>query len=660
MRFDPVPPPQTERASACYGWAGALVLLAIALGLWADAWLRLTPGPFSIDEVTYHQMAKNAAAGRLFIWNGYEELPSPELQSLQIRATAGGLSAQYPQGYAFLAAPLIAAFGYFGLFLLNALAFLATAASLQRLAFAVLKNARWAALATSLWAFASYSWDYALAVWPHSVAVLAVVVTADLAFAALGAPSATGAFKRLMAAGLACGLGMTVRLDVALCAVPLLVPLLFRGSEGLRLSFGFVLGLIPGAALLSGLNLWKWGSLVPLSYGSAGHDAVVPWSLASLGVLACLAVQQRQRILSLLGKRGALLAAFALISLSLLWPATRQQLFELLNGVFALVVDSAALPIDPGELAIQRRDSGAVSYMGTLKKGLLQSCPAVSVSLAAFIALARHSGNANQIWLLAGTPLTYIGFYGASAWHGGMCFNMRYLLPLLPFAAIAMAVGLRALAPSRLTFAVSFGAGVAVALAAAAAVARFEWSSTASEAALLAWPLILSALLGVGVLLSSLRPSRGVVLPTLLLAGLAVGHSFSVTFAYDIPRTRALRSLNFGIAERLSRHVSDDSLLFAQHPDSVYTLSELRDRVRIALPLRDGFRDFRRLASFHARAGRRVYAAFSAPVWRALADGQRLHGLELTPLAKAGGFELYELREGERFAGVAHSPSWSR
>jgi hypothetical protein len=659
MRVDSVSPPHAERTSR-FGWAGALVLLTIALGLCADAWLRLTPGPFSIDEVTYHQMAKNAAAGRLFIWNGYEELPSPELQTLQIRATAGGLSAQYPQGYAFLAAPLIAVFGYFGLFLLNALAFLATAASLQRLAFAVLNDARWAALATALWAFASYSWDYALAVWPHSVAVLAIVTTAELAFAALGAASAAGAFKRFIAAGLVCGLGMTVRLDVALCAVPLLGPLLFRGREGLRLSLGFALGLAPGVGLLSAVNLSKWGSLVPLSYGSAGHDAVVPWSLAVIGVLACLAAWQYRRILGVLGQRGTLLVALGLVALSLLLPATRRPLLALVNGVFALVVDSAALPIVPGELAIERGDSGAVSYVGTLKRALLQSCPAITVSLAAFVALARRSGSAALIWLLAGTPLAYVGFYGASAWHGGMCFNMRYLLPLLPFAAIAMAVGLRALAPSRIAFAASFGAGVAMALAATAVLARYEWSATATETALLAWPLVLAALLGAGGLLASLRPSRGAVLSTLLLAGLAAGHSFAVTFAYDIPRVRALRMVNFTIAERLSQDVTDDSLLFAQHPDSIYTLTELRRKVRIALPLRDGFRDFRRLASFHARAGRRVYAAFSPPIWRALADGERLQGFELTPLAKAGGLQLYELREGPRFAGAPHSPSWSR
>ncbi|MDQ2645965.1 MAG: hypothetical protein M3020_19275, partial [Myxococcota bacterium] len=261
------------------GRPGALVLVAIALGLLLDATLRLRTGPFSIDEITYQLMAKNAAAGRLFIWNGYEELASPELQSLQIRATPGGLSAQYPQGYALLAAPFYALFGYAGLFALNAVAFVGGAALCQRLAYRVLGDARWAALATALWAFASYSWEYALGIWPHSVAVLAVLASARFLFHGVTHPERRSSGRSLLAGGLCVGLGATVRLDVVLCAAPLLLPLLGRGTLGLRRGAAFALGLLPGALLASYFNLRKWGSAMPLSYGSAAHDQVVPWLL---------------------------------------------------------------------------------------------------------------------------------------------------------------------------------------------------------------------------------------------------------------------------------------------------------------------------------------------------------------------------------------------
>nr|MDQ2645067.1 hypothetical protein [Myxococcota bacterium] len=75
-----------------------------------------------------------------------------------------------------------------------------------------------------------------------------------------------------------------------------------------------------------------------------------------------------------------------------------------------------------------------------------------------------------------------------------------------------------------------------------------------------------------------------------------------------------------------------------------------RERVRIALPLRDGFRDFGRLASFHARHGRRIYGAFTPHVWRAVEHNGKLEGFVTRPLARVGWFELRELSEGERSA----------
>ncbi len=76
-----------RQLDATAGMARRLVLSAIALGLGVDFAFWLRPGPFLIDEVTYDLMAKSAAEGRRFIWNGYEEPASRELESLQIRAT---------------------------------------------------------------------------------------------------------------------------------------------------------------------------------------------------------------------------------------------------------------------------------------------------------------------------------------------------------------------------------------------------------------------------------------------------------------------------------------------------------------------------------------------------------------------------------------------
>jgi hypothetical protein len=643
-----------------FGWAGSALLIAVVLGLLADAQLRLVPGPFSIDEVTYHLMAKNAAQGRLFIWNGFEELPSAELQTVQIRATAGGLSAQYPQGYALLAAPFIAIFGYSGLFALNALAFCIAVVLCQRLAFGVLRSAPWAALAAALWAFATYSWEYALAIWPHSVAVAAILGSAVCVSEAIAANDRRRGAWLMAVGGLCCGIGTTLRLDVVLCALPLLAPLLVRNREGARLGLWFGIGLLPGIFLLSYVNLLKWGSPFPLSYGSRAHDAVIPWALVLVALLAAGAVHQRARLRRWFTVRRAIAAALGVLAIALAVPASRRWLLDAGSGLFALLVDSGALPRDPSEPAIQRTESGAVSYANTLKKAVLQSCPYFGIAIVAIVALLRKPEGARHLWLLCATPAAYALFYGVSAWHGGMCFNMRYLLPVLPFAAIASAAGFRELVQSRKRL-------LLVSVLGAVSAAGLYWAFRptlveleVAEAALLGLPLILAALLGAVSAIWAVRPTLAARVIALALAGLGAGWSACVSFDYDVPRSRELRAANAQVSKELARYVADDALLFAQYPDAVYSVVELRKSVRIALPLRDGFRDFRRLASFHARAGRRVYAAFTPSIWKALADSGRLEGFEWHKLATIAWFDLCELRESERYARAPSTPTRPR
>jgi hypothetical protein len=643
---------EPDSATPRLGWPGVSVLSAIALGLGLDFALWLRPGPFLIDEITYGLMAKSAAEGRPFIWNGYEELASQELESLQIRATPGGLSAQYPEGYALLAAPFRALFGYSGLFLLNACAFLIAAALCQKLAHRVLGNARAAALATALWAFATYSWEYALAIWPHSVALAAILGCALFVFDGVERAEDPRAFRRLLAGGLCVGFGLTVRLDVLLCAGPLLLPLLSRGRTGLKLGLGFALGLVPGALLASALNLRKWGSLLPISYGDAEHTQVVPWALAALVGLAALAFQQRARLVRVLGGRGLALAlAVAALTLVVV-PATRRMLLDTLTGTFALVVDSSALPVDPTAVVLERRESGAAVYAGVLKKAVLQNCPYFTLGLAGLFVAFRDPSKRSAAWLLAGTPLAYFLFYGVSAWHGGLCYNMRYLLPALPFAAMASVLGLRALVAARRAWPPCVVGGAA-ALALTLVVSPRGAGLETAEPFLLLLPLLIAAVLGLCAVWALLRSSRISKLATAALAGFGITHAACTGFGYDLGCSRWLRAANFDSAAAVAEHVRDDSLVFAQYPDPFYALVEIRQRIRIALPLRDRFHDFRRLASFHASHGRGVYAVLTPAMWHKLENSDKLEGFLTRPIALIGAFELRELVETERTASAA-------
>jgi hypothetical protein len=175
---------------------------------------------------------------------------------------------------------------------------------------------------------------------------------------------------------------------------------------------------------------------------------------------------------------------------------------------------------------------------------------------------------------------------------------------------------------------------------------------------------LIAAPLGLCAVWALLRASGASKLATAALAGFGIVHAACTGFGYDLACSRWLRGANYDGAAAVAQHVPDDSLVFAQFPDPFYTLVELRERIRIALPLRDRFQDFPRLASFHARHGRGVYAILMPGTWRSLENSDRLEGFLTRPIARIGPFELRELIATERSASLpapgapGYSPSF--
>ena len=125
----------SRRRSAAWALLGAALLQVAFVFLW------VRPGPLSIDEVIYQWMAQDVVAGHgLTLENGFDVARSPELATYYMVADGDRLVAQYPYGYAFLAAPATAAFRLHGLFLMNALAFVAALALMAHLGMRLLRD----------------------------------------------------------------------------------------------------------------------------------------------------------------------------------------------------------------------------------------------------------------------------------------------------------------------------------------------------------------------------------------------------------------------------------------------------------------------------------------------------------------------------------------
>jgi len=627
-------------------------LLAVLLGAHVVAsWVGAVPGHLSVDECTYHLMVRAADNGTLAFWNGYAEYPSRELVFVSVQPSGGQLYPVTPALYAGLAWPFYRWLGYPGLMLLNNLAFLGVLALTAALAFRFFRDRSLAVGAVLVLGLATYLWEYAQAAWPHAVSTLAVLGAFTAAWRGLEARAERAALAWCALAGAIVGVGTGVRLDVVMAAPCLLVPFAFTRGRRPWASLAVVAGMLPGLAALSFTNHLKFDTWSPLSYGprvSAAGDWLHYLPVAGLGLLLLVgvrvAVHPRPR--ERLRGRGAGLAAAAGIALvaSLALPEVREFLARLARGVGTLVFDLRWQPLDAERPALARSASGGLVYFGHLKKAWMQSLPYLGLLVLPGVAMLRGHADRGRLAALCLVPATYLAAFGYFTWDGGMVLNLRYLAPALPFVAILTAWALRELWGA--------GAGTVPWVSGWCAIVAYwaiggarDGSPGAAETAVLDVPLVLAAACAVTALAFALtgeRAGRALRTTTGAAAAAALAWAGLVAFTYDYPAARWLRGYNARLSSLAGEVVRPDSIVFTTHPDPFCGLLDA-DHVRIALPHRDRFADFRPLVDFHLAAGRPVYGAFSPDLWALLRRRAWLDGLEVRTLQEHPVFVIGEI-----------------
>lgn len=652
-----------------------LLLVSVGLALVVD------PGPFSIDEATYQHMVQSVRLGHgLAVWNGYEEFPSPELTSQWIRPSGDRIYGQYPYLYVVLAAPLQAAFGFRGLFVLNAVAFgLATWLSF-RLAQQLLGCRRTALLSAAAFAVASFAGNYAIAAWPHMVSIALALSACTLAASAwqqsdaggaeAAATSGAGAAQRAerrarwlaFAAGALLGVNAGVRVDSVLIAPVVVAPFALARPIRWRAIAFVTAGALGPLALTAAINAQRWDHWSPLSYGRsiARYVPVISvlvlalalgwmgWHLRHHHTIG----QHRRRVLW--GAFGALLASFIL-------PSVREFVLAWTRGAWTLLVDLAALPEGRVEAGLSRTLSGGVVYAATLKRALLQSCPHLVVIITLLASFrsdrgatgrapdARTSAGAAReratVLALLAAPALVVAFYARSTWHGGFSFNLRYFSLCLPFLSIlsahaAIRIAARDERAHALTGVLAFaGAGtllVSLPVWRLSAEAAEFWLSDAALAL-----VVLTAIISIVWLL---RPSRLAALTCTAVASLGAAWSAAAGLGYDSVHAQYVRSANYTLGSLVGEYVKDDSLLFVHYPDPFYSVLDVRRNVRLAIPANDGFRDMVPLANFHLAQGRPVFAVFRQDLWSELEKMPAARRYHLDPILRVGPYSLRRMR----------------
>jgi len=609
-------------------------------------------------------MAKNQSeTGGFEIWNGYRELPSPELISASIAAHGPALVGRPPVLHPALAVPFYRLAGYRGLFALNALAFVGVAGLVLVLARRLFGDLDLALDAVLVMVVASFAWEYSQAAWTHATALLFTLGAFTPAVSALLEKRPRRGAALAFAAGMVAGLGVGIRLDSIFLLATILLLFLFRSPWQPGRALAALGGATPALALLAAINRQRFGIWSPLSMGkNVGLAEIARYlPLLALGgaALAVLwGLTRRPVRLRLRHDRAAPLVAAVLVLAALAVPASRRLLAREARGAYTLGVDLRALDLDRREPAMLRSDNRAVIYIGGVKKALLQSCPYLVLLLLPALHLGRRrretstvsdnpdGGNtdAGRLAILFAVPLVYFGFYSQFSWHGGLSLNLRYFTAILPYTSILAVWALRQ--PQARPRGWRDGL-----LAAAATVALFFAvragldGIAGDELLVLTLPLALAGALLVALLLAlrqgpaGVEPARaGSRRAVAVLAAAALTWAGLTAFAYDLPLACETRRFHLETGRRTMDLVEADSLFFADFVDPFFLLIE-DDRVRIARPGLDRYRDMPRLAAYHLAAGRGVYGAFDPRVWAALAGGP-LAGFAIRPLWHAEAFVL--------------------
>ena len=412
--------------------------------------------PFSIDGVMYGAAIERFAEGaHLNVLNGYSDHPSPTLQVMFLVPSENGLAFQYPSGFAMLAAPFFLLAGDQGVLLINTLAGIAILALTYLLGRELSKDENLALNATLILAFSTFLVDYTFAIWPHALSALFVVLGAYLAV--LSTTSENWA-KRISFAGLAgliIGLGINIRVDVILAAPAIAVWLVGSSRSPMIKVTTFILSLTPGLLAAGYLNLLKFGLFKPFTYGKElltseetldsilAYAGLLPLMPFAVVLVVCLAFPTFRNFF--LGLKGALLS-FAIITVLVILPFTRDIIFQISRGLYVLLIDIQSYDYIDRQTGVIRFDGKWLIFFGNVKKAMFESLPFAGFLLLP-VARLFQSENRSSYALCCVIPLAWFTFYGYSQWHGGGGTNMRYFLPTLPFICILAAFAWKELRP---------------------------------------------------------------------------------------------------------------------------------------------------------------------------------------------------------------------
>lgn len=612
-----------------------LLLIHIAL-----TFFTITPGHMSIDEGVYHWQVRDLInTGGLISWTGYREFPSVELIHHFFRINDGLPVTQYPHVFAILTAPLYLMFGFYGVFLFNSMAFVALLVLVYKLSSRLFGSTEIALDSCLILTLAGFVWEYSQAAWPHMTAILLVVSAFYLAVISLQSGNRSRAVFFALLAGLIAGFSPGVRLDCVLVLPCLMIPFLLSSPTRIYEILAIAAGSAPGALTLSYMNLIKFSSFNPLTYGKSfsGYQQTLPWDIIVLGAafLVFLWIVSRKQTVSFLGTRSGKIVGLVIAALIIAasmgtyytQPKVKGLADNTLNRGYTTTVDIRNLAWNKKFPALSRSGGGGLVYLNAHKKALLQSMPFLVIIVVPIIASFRGLRSNYEPLLLLIVPAAVFAFYWKNEYGlGGLCLNYRFFLPAIPFLVILGAKSLDLIRKR------SFGFSWVIWSTIVIATLFSFWFLTREiypdidrqEFPLLTIPLglvlALIALIAIGLIAKG--KIKTITYSILWVFGIiAMAWSSAAGLMYDYPTHRAQRIKNYRSGELVKKIIPPNSVFFT-HPFIDAGLRALEiERVRIGFPRNDKFKDFPNIVEFYLNKNIRVFGLFPKALWLELLQG---------------------------------------
>lgn len=544
--------------------APATFVVLFAVGLTALVWTRFAAGLFFTDEAIYFLTAHSFAERQsLDIWNGLSETASPLLRFSGLTTLVQNrLIGQYPPFHAVLAAPFYLLFGFRGFFLLNGLCFFLSMPLLYVAVVRVFGDRRLGIAAVVHYALFTYVLDFAVALWPHMLALCLVLASIALA---VGPGTRRWA---LWAAGFLSGIAVGVRYQEIIFTGVVCLHLGARRDWG-RLT-AFAAGAAPPLIALAVLNRVLLGAAslgypdLTFFFGGYGYGyvpllALVAWTAHRAHPALAAATSPRAAVGVCVTALVCLLALF--FALDAGWIG---KLWTSLRVLYAEMVDMQTFP------AIE---------VPSGKKSLLQASPALVLGLWG-AARRLRSPRADDVALFAACAVAEpLCLSAAVHQHGESTPNMRFFLESLPFLA---ALGVLELRDWPVWATVRAAAGCAGLFAATMALFLFVQPLTRVAASSRGFPL--AVLVGVAGALLLRRRVR--------LAGPAGAGALAIAGAYTLAvgvvmltASHEFRSRWREVAEEMCRRLPGESMILYGRTGHLVPAAQTRlcGRSRLAL-----------------------------------------------------------------------------